>query len=297
MRQSKTNPATAGSTTNTLQVMMMRIMSMTMVIVLSGPVAGYDLDIVPPPESTELRKLGSRQTSTAAEITPGPVITPRPASENSRPPPIRMPCEVVMLSLIAIAVDLSQSVSFLPIDVAMLEGMLGSLRKVFEVGLAHKVQVQELDYLHGECCLALGKIGGDDHLGLRWGWSLEGNYWRLRGSWWNLDRYLWWRVLRMNDRGGRLDGNRYRWRLLARWERRRRLFWGNLGRYYRWRLGVWGALVGRRGYDGRRHRESLGRYDSRCARQGRRTWGRTWGLPEGRRGHWGRTSRRWWGLR
>ena len=30
---------------------------MTMVIVLSGPVAGYDLDIVPRPESTELRKL------------------------------------------------------------------------------------------------------------------------------------------------------------------------------------------------------------------------------------------------
>ena len=57
LRQSKTNPATAGSTTNTLQVMMMRIMSMTMVIVLSGPVAGYDLDIVPRPESTELRKL------------------------------------------------------------------------------------------------------------------------------------------------------------------------------------------------------------------------------------------------
>ena len=63
--------------------MMMRIMIMTMVIVLSGPVAGYDLDIVPRPESTELRKLGSRQTSTAAEITPGPVITPRPASKTS----------------------------------------------------------------------------------------------------------------------------------------------------------------------------------------------------------------------
>ena len=169
-----------------------------------------------------------------------------------------------MLSIIACAVDLSQSLSFRPIDVAKLEGMLGSIRKVSEVGIADTVQVEELDYLHGECCLALGKIGGDDHLGLRWGWSLEGNYWRLRGSW---------------------------------WERRRRLFWGNLGRYYRWRLGVWGALVGRRGYDGRRHRESLGRYDSRCARQGRRTWGRTWGLPEGRRGHWGRTSRRWWGLR
>ena len=192
-----------------------------------------------------------------------------------------------MLSIIACAVDLSQSLSFRPIDVAKLEGMLGSIRKVSEVGLADTVQVEKLDYLHGECCLALGKIGGDDRLGLRWGWSLEGNYWRLRGSWWNLDRYLWWRVLRMNDRGGRLDGYRHRWRLLARWERRRRLFWGNLGRYYRWWLGVWEALVGRCGYDGRRHRESLGRYDRRCARQGRRTWVRTWGLLEGRRGPWG----------
>ena len=234
--------------------------------------------------------------------------------ENSRPRPIRIPCEVVMLSIIACAVDLSQSLSFHPIDVAKLEGVLGSIRKVSEVGIADTVQVEELDYLHGECCLALGKIGGDDRLGLRWGWSLEGKYRRLRGSWWNLDRYLWWRVLHMNDRGGRLDGHRHRWRLLERWERRRRFFCGKLGRYYRWRLGVWGALVGRRGYDGRRHRglwgrfgrhqllhiktrrESLDRYD-RCARQGRRTWGRTWRLPEGRRGHWGRTSRRWWGLR
>ena len=129
-----------------------------------------------------------------------------------------------MLSLIACAVDLSQSVTFLPIDVAKLEGMLDCLRKVSEVGLAHKVQVQELDYLHGECCLALGKIGGDDRLGLRWGWSLEGKYRRLRGSWWNLDRYLWWRVLHMNDPGGRLDGKLHSGRLLQRWERRRRFF-------------------------------------------------------------------------
>ena len=36
---------------------MMRIMIVTMVIVLSRPVASYRLDIIPQPESTELRKL------------------------------------------------------------------------------------------------------------------------------------------------------------------------------------------------------------------------------------------------
>ena len=78
-----------------------------------------------------------------------------------------------MLSIIACAVDLSQSLSFRPIDVAKLEGVSGSIRKVSEVLMAETVQVEELDYLHGECCLALGKIGGDDRLGLRWGWSLD----------------------------------------------------------------------------------------------------------------------------
>ena len=56
-----------------------------------------------------------------------------------------------MLSIIACAVDLSQSLSFRPIDVAKLEGVLGSIRKVSEVGIADTVQVEELDYLHGEC--------------------------------------------------------------------------------------------------------------------------------------------------
>ena len=133
-----------------------------------------------------------------------------------------------MLSIIACAVDLSQSLSFRPIDVAKLEGVSGSIRKVSEVLMAETVQVEELDYLHGECCLALGKIGGDDRLGLRWGWSLDWCYRRLRGSWWNLDRYLWWRVLHMNDRGGRLDGHRHRWRLLQSWKMGRRFFGGTL---------------------------------------------------------------------
>ena len=83
LRQSKTNPATAGSTTNTIasdddenndhddgdsaKWACGRLRSCKLSQPLChGPVAGYDLDIVPPPESTELRKLGSRQTSTAA---------------------------------------------------------------------------------------------------------------------------------------------------------------------------------------------------------------------------------------
>ena len=131
-----------------------------------------------------------------------------------------------MLSIIAFAVDLSQSPSFRPIDVAKLEGVLGSIRKVSEVGIADTVQVEELDYLHGECCLALGKIGRYDRLGLRFGWNLDRCYRRLIGSWWNLDRYLWWRVLHMNDRGGKLDGHRHRWRLLQSWKRGRRFCFG-----------------------------------------------------------------------
>ena len=94
-----------------------------------------------------------------------------------------------MLSIIAFAVDLSQSLSFRPIDVAKLEGVLGSIRKVSEVGIADTVQVEELDYLHGECCLAPGKIGRYDSRGLRFWWILDRCYRRLLGFWWNLDRY------------------------------------------------------------------------------------------------------------
>ena len=133
-----------------------------------------------------------------------------------------------MLCIIAFAVDLSQSLSFRPIDVAKLEGVLGSIRKVLEVAIADAVEVEELDYLPAKCCLALGKIGGHDRLGLRWRWSLDWCYRRLLGSWWRLDRYLGWRVLHMNDRGGKLDGNRHRWRLLQSWKRGRRFFCGTL---------------------------------------------------------------------
>ena len=94
-----------------------------------------------------------------------------------------------MLSSIACAVDLSQSLPFRPIDVAKLEGVSGSIRKVSEVGIAETVQAEELDYLHGECCLALGKIGRYDRRGLRFWWSLDRYYRRLLGLWWNLDRY------------------------------------------------------------------------------------------------------------
>ena len=114
-----------------------------------------------------------------------------------------------MLCIIAFAVDLSQSLSFRPIDVAKLEGVLGSIRKVLEVAIADAVEVEELDYLPAKCCLALGKIGGHDRLGLRWRW-------------------LGWRVLHMNDRGGRLDGHRHRWRLLERCDSRWRFFGGTL---------------------------------------------------------------------
>ena len=74
LRQSKTNPATAGSTTNTIasdddenndhddgdsaKWACGRLRSCKLSQPLChGPVAGYDLDIVPRPESTELRKL------------------------------------------------------------------------------------------------------------------------------------------------------------------------------------------------------------------------------------------------
>ena len=107
-----------------------------------------------------------------------------------------------MLSIIAFAVDLSQSLSFRPIDVAKLEGVLGSIRMVLEVAIADAVEVEELDYLPAKCCLALGKIGRYDCRGLRFWWSLDRCYRRLLGFWWNLDRYFWWRVLHMNDRGG-----------------------------------------------------------------------------------------------
>ena len=144
-----------------------------------------------------------------------------------------------MLSIIAFAVDLSQSLSFRPIDVAKLVGALGSIRKVLEGGIALSVKVEELDYLPGEGCLPLGKIGGYDRLGLRWGWSLDWCYRRLLGSWWRLDRY-WGRLdryrLHMNDRGN----GRHRWRLLQSWTRGRRFFvepWQVLS-LAAWRLGV-----------------------------------------------------------
>ena len=47
-----------------------------------------------------------------------------------------------MLSSIACAVDLSQSLPFRPIDVAKLEGVSGSIRKVYEVLIAETVQVE-----------------------------------------------------------------------------------------------------------------------------------------------------------
>ena len=94
-----------------------------------------------------------------------------------------------MLSSIACAVDLSQSLPFRPIDVAKLEGVSGSIRKVFELGIAETVQVEELDYLHGECCLAPGNIGRYDRRGLRFWWILDRCYRRLSGFWRKLDRY------------------------------------------------------------------------------------------------------------
>ena len=96
-----------------------------------------------------------------------------------------------MLSSIACAVDLPQSPPFRPIDVAKLEGVSGSIRKVSELGIAETVQVDELDYLHGECCLAPSNIGKYDRRGLRFWWSLDKYYRRLLGLWWNLDRSSW----------------------------------------------------------------------------------------------------------
>ena len=111
------------------------------------------------------------------------------SGQNSLPHPSRIPCQVVMLSSIACAVDLSQSLPSRPIDVAKLEGVSGSIRNVSELGIAETVQAEELDYLHGECCLAPGKIGRYDRRGLRFWWNLDRYYRRLLGFWWNLGRY------------------------------------------------------------------------------------------------------------
>ena len=88
-----------------------------------------------------------------------------------------------MLSSIACAVDLDQSLPFRPIDVAKTEGVNGSIRKVSELGIAETVQAEELDYLHGECCLAPGKIGRYDSRRLRFWWNLGRYYRRLLGFW------------------------------------------------------------------------------------------------------------------
>ena len=49
-----------------------------------------------------------------------------------------------MLSSIACAVDLPQSLPFRPINVAKLEGVSGSIRKVSELGIAETVQAPKL---------------------------------------------------------------------------------------------------------------------------------------------------------